>query len=124
MGEAIKRLASRASTLKYSIADGSFNGKPNAKRFVTVTDGGKVVGHLGWFTDPERKGEIFSVSVAAGHRRQGIASELFRRAQEDEPALRHSDALSDDAKAWIKGMARDGDGDGVVGDGTPNERPA
>lgn len=125
MGEATERLIalSKAPMLHYSIADGVKD-----KRFAMVRDLNvsttKIIGHIGWFTDPERKGEIVSASVDPAYRRQGIATELFRRAKKDEPSLRHSTALSDDAKAWIAGMARDGDGDGLVDDGKPTERPA
>lgn len=124
MGEAIDRLIALAGKpvhvkgytkadgtkvsgyVRYDITQGTFAGKPSPKRFVTAKDSaGRVIGSLGWFTD-DRKGEIFHVTVDEAHRRQGIATELFRRAQEDEKSLRHSEALSDDARAWIKGMSK------------------
>lgn len=93
--------------IRYAVTQGQFKGKETPKRFVTAQDvQGRTVGSLGWFTDEARKGEIFHVDVVPDMQRQGIATELFRRAQADEKSLRHSEALSDDALAWIKGMKK------------------
>lgn len=56
---------------------------------------------------------IGNMSVRPNHQRQGIATELLRRAREIEPDLRHSDRLSNDARAWLKG----------IGEAVPSPKP-
>lgn len=121
MGDAVDRLVALSQVSGYTKKDGtrvrsyfrtefanaSFADKPTPKRFVMAKAlSGKTIGHIGWYTDPERRGEIFDVRVEPEYRRMGIATELFDAAKKDEPSLRHSEALSDDARKWIAGMKR------------------
>lgn len=59
---------------------------------------------IAWITWGGWNPTIGAVSVREGYRRLGLATELLRRAREIEPDLRHSDALSFDAQAWIAAL--------------------
>lgn len=60
------------------------------------------VGELSWFGED---GMIRDVDVHPEHRRQGIASELLRRAREIQPEVHHSGAFTPDGKAWSEKTA-------------------
>jgi len=60
---------------------------------------GSAAGQIRWDTDT---GEIIGVSVVAKARRQGISTELLRRAREINPNVHHSTNLTDEGAAWAK----------------------
>lgn len=70
---------------------------------------GFEVGHLAWWHKDNEigytPGRIISVEVSEPRQRQGIATEMLRRAREREPRVHHSDLLSEDGKAWSQVMA-------------------
>lgn len=66
-----------------------------------TADGTARAGHLTWGVTT---GEVGNVQVRDAFRRQGLATEMWRRAKEIDPEVYHSDRLSNDAKAWIEGM--------------------
>lgn len=55
-------------------------------------------GHLRWHDD----GEIANVSVLPEFRRQGLATEMLRKAKEISPNIHHSTNLIEDGPAWAK----------------------
>lgn len=65
----------------------------------------KLVGQLIWERSGERVGEIQSVDVLRNYRRRGIATKMFELAKQVEPRVHHSNALTDDGKAWSKTVA-------------------
>lgn len=65
--------------------------------YVEAHQGTQRVGYLGWHRD---NGEIMHVQVNPRHRRQGIATELLRRAREIDPRVHHSTSLSQDGAGW------------------------
>jgi GNAT superfamily N-acetyltransferase len=89
-------------------ADGDFTSK-TGHTYHTVTEPkavtmrtpeGSMAGYVNWGDD----GVIGNMNVRDEHQRRGIATELLRRAREQRPDLQHSDRLSDDAQAWLKGI--------------------
>jgi len=52
------------------------------------------------FMDLKETGEIAWVGVHPKHRRQGVATAMFRHAQELGLNPQHSTALSDEARQW------------------------
>jgi ribosomal protein S18 acetylase RimI-like enzyme/2'-5' RNA ligase len=64
------------------------------------------VGRLSWIDGPNGDGHIINLGVDPDHQRRGIATEMFRRAQEVSPVLHHSSSPSPDAQAWIAGMEK------------------
>jgi hypothetical protein len=69
-----------------------------------IADGRVKVGDLYWNSDPASPwhAEVTWVEVNPFNRRQGIATEMLRRAREVEPKVHHSDALSRDGEAWTQ----------------------
>lgn len=64
-------------------------------------------GHIRWWGDT---GTISTIRVHPDYQRRGLATELFRRAQEVTPNIHHSDALSEQGKDWKRSLASsDGD---------------
>jgi hypothetical protein len=89
-------------------ADGDFTSK-SGHTYHTVTEPkavtmrtpeGSMAGYVNWGDD----GVIGNMNIRDEHQRRGIATELLRRAREQRPDLQHSDRLSDDAQAWLKGI--------------------
>ena len=74
----------------YAFLDG---GNPEELKYPYLKD---CVGILRWYSS----GEIDSVWVHPDLRRQGLASDLLRRAREADPTVHHSDHLTDDGRAW------------------------
>lgn len=69
---------------------------------VTAEGDSPIVGRLVWRAD----GEIMSVYVAVDQQRQGIATEMLRRAREAVPyRIFHSDDLTPDGAAWAERVA-------------------
>lgn len=101
--------------LTFEVKDGTWRGEPSGKRWLYAYVDGRRVGHLGWMAKPELlvrtgdstfgPGEIIDVSVVDEWRRRGIASAMFRRAQQDDPRVHHSHALTDDGRAWSQAVA-------------------
>lgn len=69
----------------------AFPGGFNPERQVAV---------LSWLRDRT----VLEVEVAKGHRRQGLASEMFRRAQGECEGLKYPSVLTVEGVAWIAGM--------------------
>ncbi|MFJ4902799.1 hypothetical protein [Streptomyces sp. NPDC088727] len=101
-------LATTASTERPEWADGDFTAK-TGHTYHTVTEPkavtmrtpeGRMAGYVNWGDD----GVIGNMNVREQHQRRGIATELLRRAREQRPDLQHSDRLSHDAQAWLKGI--------------------
>lgn len=70
---------------------------------VTAEGDSPIVGRLVWRAD----GEIMSVYVAVDQQRQGIATEMLRRAREAVPyRIFHSDDLTPDGAAWAERVAK------------------
>lgn len=72
------------------------------------------VGYLSWFGGQPRHdnnnidgGVIYKVQVSGPHRRRGVASAMldFAREKHPEQDIRHSNALSDDGRAWSEKKA-------------------
>lgn len=82
---------------------------PDAQR-ETRSGPSDVAGSVQWDDD----GLIRDVSVHPDFRRRGIATELFRRAQQVTPHLRHADSPSPDGVKWIEGMGREATTSGGV----------
>lgn len=89
-------------------ADGDFTAK-NGDLYHTVTENkavtmrtptGAMAGYVNWGDNDV----IGNMNVREEHQRKGIATELLRRAREQRPELQHSDRLSGDAQAWLKGI--------------------
>jgi ribosomal protein S18 acetylase RimI-like enzyme len=55
------------------------------------------IGHITWWNDD---GEVTDINVHPKFQRRGLATELWRRAREIQPDLRHSDNQTDAGKAW------------------------
>lgn len=64
---------------------------------VARTPQGRMAGFINWGP----ASVIGNVSVLAEHQRNGLATEMLRRAREIDPDLRHSERLSRDATAWL-----------------------
>jgi GNAT superfamily N-acetyltransferase len=70
---------------------------------VTAEGDSPIVGRLVWRAD----GEIMSIYVAVDQQRQGIATEMLRRAREAVPyRIFHSDDLTPDGAAWAERVAK------------------
>ena len=63
------------------------------------------VGRLSW-TDEDAGPRIVNLWVHPDIQRRGVATEMYRRAREIAPGLRHSDNPTDDGRDWITGMER------------------
>ncbi len=72
------------------------NGKPNGVRAMR---GNVVVGILKFYT---LNGEISEIEVNPSYRRQGIATELLKRAREVNPNVRHSDCRTELGDLWAR----------------------
>ena len=74
------------------------------------------VGRLSWFDEHDHlnPSEVVEVNVDDGWQRRGIASELFRRASEITPGLRHSDAMNDNSRPWARAMPKPGRHEAVL----------
>lgn len=59
-------------------------------------------GHIFWQHD---SGEVTAIEVNEACQRKGVASELWNRAKEITPHLKHSDNQTDDGKAWASTTA-------------------
>jgi 8-oxo-dGTP diphosphatase len=61
------------------------------------------IGHISWtdWHDGEEP-EVDNLVVANRFRHQGIATELWRRAREVEPRLRHSGEMTDAGRSWAR----------------------
>lgn len=76
-----------------------------ASSVVARSEDGRQVGYITWYS---ADGTINNLDVRPEWRRQGIATELFRRARAIDSWVAHSeDRLSNDAKAWIKSLPAD-----------------
>ena len=76
-----------------------------ASAVVARSEDGRQVGYITWYS---ADGTINNLDVRPEWRRQGIATELFRRARAIDSWVAHSeDRLSNDAKAWIKSLPAD-----------------
>ena len=105
---AAKGITRNASAERPEWADGDFTSK-SGHTYHTVTEPkavtmrtpeGRMAGYVNWGDD----GVIGNMNVRDEHQRRGIATELLRRAREQRPDLQHSDRLSGDAQAWLKGI--------------------
>lgn len=85
----------------------------------------QVVGGMHVWESPfTRKREIHQVFVKPQHRRQGVASAMLSLVREQWPETTHSDALSEDGKAWAEKVAHVVDGrDGEHIPGTDRHYP-
>ncbi len=73
-----------------------------ANAVVARSEDGRQVGYISWYY---ADGTINNLDVRPEWQRQGIATELFRRAHAIDPEIAHSqDRLSNDATAWIKSL--------------------
>jgi len=79
----------------YAFLDG---GNPEELTYPYLKD---CVGILRWYSS----GEIDSVWVHPTLRRQGLATDLLRRAREADPTVHHSNRLTDMGRAWSRAVA-------------------
>jgi hypothetical protein len=61
----------------------------------------KYAGHITWFQDEP---EVAGINVAHGFQRKGLATELWKRANQITPGLEHSKDLTSDGKNWISSL--------------------
>lgn len=91
--------------------------RPSGYHSIHAYLGGREIGWLTWF-DPgdnevtrlnpgyaERYTKVKVVEVAFDYRRQGIATEMLRRALAITPGIRHSDELTSDGRQWRDGAS-------------------
>jgi GNAT superfamily N-acetyltransferase len=71
-------------------------------------DGAKAVGHISWYASEDHFafGGVDALGVDDAHQRQGIATALYRRAKQIEPALdpRITPWFTDDGEAWMRSL--------------------
>lgn len=61
------------------------------------------VGHISWIPS----GNIVTVNVNSGYRRQGVATELWNRAKKIDPAIKHTpDSQSDAGRLWADSLEK------------------
>lgn len=77
-----------------------------AEHFATAKIDGKEAGMVRWESDGDRAGRVVHIGVAAQHQRQGVATSLYRYAQQVDPRVHHSETQTDDGKAWAQAEAR------------------
>jgi 8-oxo-dGTP diphosphatase len=61
------------------------------------------VGRISW-ADEDAGPRIVNLWVHPDFQRRGVATEMYRRAREIAPGLRHSDSPTEDGRGWISGM--------------------
>ena len=73
---------------------------------ITATHQGEHAGIIQW--DRQKgsigRGEVIDVNVEKEHRRNGVATELYRRAQQADSSVRHSTFRTDTGDAWAKSI--------------------
>jgi len=80
---------------------------PNVKAY----HGEKEIGHLGWaaghpFPFDLVNGEVTGVEVHPDYRRRGVATEMFHRAKQADPLVRHSENQTEDGAEWSASHGR------------------
>lgn len=66
---------------------------------------GYLGGYIEW--EPKYEHEIQMIKVYPGHTKQGLATELYRRAKEIDPKISHSPERSDAGEAWARTLGED-----------------
>jgi ribosomal protein S18 acetylase RimI-like enzyme len=89
------------------VADGiSKYVSPHGSYRYVLSEGGRAVAALQVVSRDGEHGTIANVYVEPSYRRQGLASQLLRRAERDFSSIEHAEpgSRSPEAEAWIRGF--------------------
>jgi GNAT superfamily N-acetyltransferase len=78
--------------------------RPSGEHNLTAHAGSDQAGHIWWWCD----GTMEVVFVEPEWRRQGLATDLWRRAREITPTLAHSASTTAAGRAWAASLAKAG----------------